>query len=172
VAGAADALQARGGGRRLDLDHEVDGAHVDAEFELLVATTQRSVPDFSSSSTWARCSFDTEPWCAFASTGGRAGGRSGLRHHGGGHGRSAGRAEPLGVDLVEPPVSRSARRRELANTIVERCASTRSTIASSTCGQTEPVISDGWDGVNQSPSPSASVSALVSGPARSGGGAG
>ena len=34
VAGAADALQAGGGARRrLDLDHEVDGAHVDAELE-------------------------------------------------------------------------------------------------------------------------------------------
>ncbi len=36
---------------------------------LLVATTQRSTPDFSSSSTCARCSFDTEPWWALASTG-------------------------------------------------------------------------------------------------------
>ena len=34
VAGAADALQAAGDGlRRLDLEHEVDGAHVDAELE-------------------------------------------------------------------------------------------------------------------------------------------
>ena len=34
VAGAADALHAAGdGGWRLDLDDEVDGAHVDAEFE-------------------------------------------------------------------------------------------------------------------------------------------
>jgi hypothetical protein len=34
VAGAADPLQpARHGLRRLDLDHEVDGAHVDAELE-------------------------------------------------------------------------------------------------------------------------------------------
>ncbi len=33
---------------------------------LLVATTQRRVPDFNSSSTWARCSFETEPWCALA----------------------------------------------------------------------------------------------------------
>ena len=34
VAGAADALHAGGdGGRRLDLDDQVDGAHVDAELE-------------------------------------------------------------------------------------------------------------------------------------------
>ena len=34
MARAADALQAAGdGGRRLDLDHQVDGAHVDAELE-------------------------------------------------------------------------------------------------------------------------------------------
>ena len=35
-------------------------------------------------------------------------------------------------------MSRSARRREFANTIVERCASTSSRIAASTCGHTEP----------------------------------
>ncbi len=36
---------------------------------LLVATTQRSTPALSSSSTSARCSFETDPWCALASTG-------------------------------------------------------------------------------------------------------
>ena len=35
-------------------------------------------------------------------------------------------------------MSRSARRREFANTIVERCASTSSRIAASTCGHTDP----------------------------------
>ncbi|SLH03441.1 Uncharacterised protein [Mycobacteroides abscessus subsp. abscessus] len=39
-------------------------------------------------------------------------------------------------------MSRSASLRELANTIEERCASTRSTMASSTCGQIEPGWSD------------------------------
>ena len=58
---------------------------------------------------------------------------------------------------------RSARRRELANTIVERCASTRSTIASSTCGHTDPVTSDGCDGAeNQSPSPLLPAPAVAS----------
>ncbi len=34
MAGAADALHAAGDGwRRFDLDDEIDGAHVDAEFE-------------------------------------------------------------------------------------------------------------------------------------------
>ena len=34
MAGAADALHAAGDrGRRFDLHHEIDGAHVDAEFE-------------------------------------------------------------------------------------------------------------------------------------------
>ena len=56
---------------------------------LEVATTAGSRPDFSSSSTIARCSRETEPWCALAtitgapsavpdcaisSAGGRAGG--------------------------------------------------------------------------------------------------
>ena len=40
-------------------------------------------------------------------------------------------------DLVEPRVSRSARRRELEKTMVERCSAMRSTMRSSTCGQIE-----------------------------------
>ena len=36
--------------------------------KLDVATTARSRPDFRSSSISARCSLDTEPWCAFANT--------------------------------------------------------------------------------------------------------
>ncbi len=39
-----------------------------------VATTAGSCPDFSASSTTARCSRDTEPWCALA-TGLASGGR-------------------------------------------------------------------------------------------------
>ncbi len=37
---------------------------------LDVATTAGSRPAFRSSSTWARCSLDTEPWCARAMTAG------------------------------------------------------------------------------------------------------
>ena len=42
---------------------------------------------------------------------------------------------PFRGDLVEPAVSRSASRRELANTMVLWCASIRSTMRSSTAGQ-------------------------------------
>ncbi|CAM5362739.1 hypothetical protein STANM309S_04601 [Streptomyces tanashiensis] len=38
--------------------------------KLEVATTAGSRPAFRSSSTWARCSFDTEPWWARARSGG------------------------------------------------------------------------------------------------------
>jgi hypothetical protein len=45
VPGAADALQAAATRpRRLDLDDEVDRAHVDAELERRVATIARSSP--------------------------------------------------------------------------------------------------------------------------------
>ena len=112
----------------------------------LVATTQRSRPDLRSSSIWARCSFDTDPWCARASNGTSetcvasfaapvipdppiicAGNFSG--------------ATPVTISSWSSfmdAVSRSASRRELANTIVERCCSTCSTIARSTCGQIDP----------------------------------
>ena len=67
VAGAADALQAaRDGLGRLDLQDEVDRAHVDAELEELVATRQGSSPDLSSSSTSVRSSRASEPWWARA----------------------------------------------------------------------------------------------------------
>ena len=78
VAGAADPLQpARHRRRRLDLHHEVDRAHVDAELEadggdhggqpagLELLLDQRALL------AWL-----TEPWCARASTvGGAAGSR-------------------------------------------------------------------------------------------------
>ena len=46
-----------------------------------VATTQRSRPDFRSSSIRARWSLETEPWWARARTGSAPGGAAGLRHH-------------------------------------------------------------------------------------------
>ncbi len=106
---------------------------------LLVATTAGSRPRLRSSSISARCSLDTEPWCALAITvsaprlapawaitcaGGLAGARSSERPR---PARSA-------ISLSRA-VSRSARRRELAKTIVEVCCSMRSTTRSSTCGQ-------------------------------------
>ena len=73
---------------------------------LLVATTQRRRPDLSSSSTCARCSFETEPWWARASTGSAPAVCAGLRHHRG-RDRRAPDERPsrrcrCGVDLVEP----------------------------------------------------------------------
>ena len=81
-----------------------------------MATTAGSRPDFSASSTIARCSRDTEPWCA-AATGWialrHAAARAGLRHQRGGVGarrhRLAGRplvgqlVEPAGQPLGQPP---------------------------------------------------------------------
>ena len=71
VAGTAHALQAGGDrGRRLDLHHEVDGPHVDAELEAARGDDAGRRPLFRSSSMVARCSLLTEPWWARASTAG------------------------------------------------------------------------------------------------------
>ncbi len=81
---------------------------------LLVATTAGSWPDFSSSSVMVRCSRLTEPWCARANSVSRP------------------RSKPISLRRL---VSRSASRRALVKTMVERCAAMRSKIRSSTCGQ-------------------------------------
>ena len=60
-----------------------------------------------------------------------AGGRAG------GSGSEPGAVSSAWISLSRA-VSRSARRRELTNTIVERCAVTRSTTCRSTCGQIDP----------------------------------
>ena len=107
-----------------------------------VATTALSRPDLSASSIIARRSLDTEPWCAIARSGGApretsegtincAGGRAG------GAGSDPGSVSSAYISLRRA-VSRSASLRELTNTIVERCAVTRSTTCRSTCGQIEP----------------------------------
>ncbi len=139
---------------------------------LLVATTAGSRPDFRASSICARCSRDTEPWCARAISttpspsagvplpqaarpvppwpGCAAGprrneapsgltpaeppGRSGARSRSCGSGSGTPYARSVAISLSRL-VSRSASRRLLANTIVLRCCSTRSTIRSSTAGQ-------------------------------------
>ncbi len=106
---------------------------------LEVATTAGSRPALSSSSTRARCSLETEPWWARAITGGapRAApeppiSRAGACASGGGVPPARSRA--ISFSRLQ---SRSARRRELAKTMVERWAWTRSTMRSSTCGQIE-----------------------------------
>ena len=83
---------------------------------LEVATTALSRPVLSSSSTWARCSLDTDPWWARAS----------------GSPSSSARSAP--ISLIRA-VSFSASRREFANTMVEECASIRSTMRFSTSPQ-------------------------------------
>ena len=95
-----------------------------------VATTAGSRPAFSASSIRARCSRDTEPWWARATSTGaaaRAPAPDSAISSAGGR-ASARRAPclgPLGGELVEPGgQSRSASRRELANTIVD-CAPRR-----------------------------------------------
>ena len=93
---APDALQpARHRLRALHLDDEVDRAHVDPELER-GRDEAGDAPAFRSSSTCTRCSRASEPWCARAGSSRRA--RSGRR------------------------ASRSASRRLLTNTIVERCS--------------------------------------------------
>ena len=71
VAGPADALEApadRAG--RLDLDDEVDRAHVDAQLERSsVPTRPLSRPPLRSSSMISRCSRASDPWWALTSSG-------------------------------------------------------------------------------------------------------
>ena len=123
----------------------------------LVATTQRIWPVFSASSTMARCSLDTEPWWARAKSetvpdpvpvcpatwaGPWKPVGSGVRKPGTASGCSAAAAASARASQISlrRPVRRSARRRELANTSVERRSATRSTIRSSTCGQMDPPV--------------------------------
>ena len=104
---------------------------------LEVATTAGSSPDFSCSSTSARCSLETEPWCARASTGGAARPTPACAISSAGapvRGRASPVARSWAISFSRPQ-SRSASRRELAKTMVERWASIRSVIRSSTCGQ-------------------------------------
>ena len=105
-----------------------------------VATTAGSRPALSSSSTMSRCSRDTEPWCALATTISPAGCPEPDWAISCAGGLLADcRAMPARslASSLSRAVSRSASRREFANTIVDRCASIRSSTRSSTCGQIE-----------------------------------
>ena len=113
VAGATDPLQtARDRDRRLDLHDQVDRAHVDARAR---ATTWRrwrgSMPPLSASSTSTRCSRASEPWWA--------------------------RAISSSASSFSVAASRSALRRLLTNTIVERCVRIRSSSTGWIEGQIE-----------------------------------
>ena len=97
---------------------------------LLVATTQGSRPRLRSSSISARCSLDTEPWWALAID--LLGRRRRRLARTGPSPAAGGRRCVVEASPTSPParsvaislsraVSRSASRRELAKTIVERC---------------------------------------------------
>ena len=133
---------------------------------LDVATTAGSCPDLSASSICLRSSRDTLPWWARATTGGApvaspdwamiaAGGRRGVLS-------AAGCVSPsppwrsVAISLSRAH-SRSAPRRELVNTMVDRCASIRSYTRSSTAGQM-----DARRGVSKSSSVSTSSSRVMS----------
>ena len=65
VAGSSDALHAAGDRRRrLDLDDEIDGPHVDAELERRRGDERRDLAGFQRSSISIRCARAIEPWCA------------------------------------------------------------------------------------------------------------
>ena len=97
VAGPPDALEPAGDRhRRLDLDDEVDGAHVDAQLERAGGHEPGSRPSLSASSISSRCSRASEPWWA--------------------------RTSSSPASSLSWSARRSARRRLLVKTIVLRCA--------------------------------------------------
>ena len=108
---------------------------------LLVATTQGRRPRLRSSSMIDRCSLETEPWWALAMTTSAPALAPDWAMIWAGCLPVSGRSPPARLVAISlrRAVSRSARRRELAKTMVERCCSTRSTTCSSTCGQIEPL---------------------------------
>ena len=126
---------------------------------LLVATTEGSRPRLRSSSISARCSLETEPWWAFAITASAPVRCPGLRHDLRGLALSPAARPPARVVAISlsRAVSRSARRRELAKTIVERCCSMRSATCSSTWGQIEPLRPSSGSSSASSWSPSGAV---------------
>ena len=104
VAGAADPLQpARDRLRALDLDHEVDRTHVDPELERRGRDEARDLPRLQQLLDLDRCSRASEPWWA--------------------------RAIVSSASSLSRSASRSASRRLLTNTIVERCCRTSSSSA-------------------------------------------
>ena len=97
VSGAADALQpACHRRRRLDLDHEIDRAHVDAELERRGRDQRAQVAGLQQILDLGAL---------------RPGQRPVMRAH-----------QRLAGQLVDAPARRSARRRLLTNSSVERCA--------------------------------------------------
>src|SRR5699024_240254 len=79
-----------------------------------VATTHRRVPDFRPSSTSARAVADIDPWWVRANS-----------------------SSSLSQSSFKDSVSRSAERRELTNTIIDRYWAAISIMRASTCGHIE-----------------------------------
>ena len=109
---------------------------------LDVATTAGSRPALSASSISARSCRDTEPWCARATSAGAPAAVPACAMTSAGArvppGPASAAASARSADSsFSLPHSRSASRREFANTIVDLCCSIRSSTRSSTCGQIE-----------------------------------
>ena len=110
-----------------------------------VATTQGSRPPLSSSSTSVRCSRDIDPWWAFATVGAdppptpdcptASAGKEPPCAPPSAASRSCAPSASSAARSLSLEVSRSARRREFANTIVDRCSRTSSSSRRSTAGQ-------------------------------------
>ena len=139
---STDALQTGRGGRGASTWITRSTAPMSMPSSRLdVATTQRRTPDFSSSSTWARCS-SRRTVVGFGENGSGARRRPGLRHHSGWNGRVGQfEPEPLGVDLIEaggqalteaPRVDEDDRRAVLHDAIDDRLFDV---------GHSDPVVS-------------------------------
>ena len=136
---------------------------------LLVATTRGSRPRLRSSSMIARCSLDTEPWWARRERRGRRTPAWRRACAAPVTARPASRARRVAATLrrrlaayssLSRAVSRSASRRELANTMVERCC----------CDQVDDPLLDvrpDRPGARARPPPARSGSPVARAPARS-----
>ena len=146
VPGPADPLQAAGHrGRRLDLNDQVHRAHVDAELQARrghhggqparlerLLDLRPLLPGHRAvmgPGNLRRARPPEAPACAMISAGGWVATRLRLA--------SAAASARSAASSFSLPHSRSASRREFANTIVDLCCSIRSSTRSSTCGQIE-----------------------------------
>ena len=178
----AHPLQATGdAGRRLDLHDEVDGTHVDAELEAARGHDRRQPAGLEVLLDELAVLLAHRPVMGPGQHGGSARAGARLRHDLGRGPRAcvprpaaATRSSSASADCwasssrscqisLRREVSRSASRRELAKTSVERCCATRSTIRSSTCGQMDARLSApaaGPDRSSSTTSPRADMSAI------------
>ena len=149
VAGPAHALQRAGHARRrLDLDDEVDRAHVDAELEAAGGHHRRQATALEVVLDEGALLLADRAVVGLGDDRLGAQARAGLGHD---LGRRLGvlleQSRPARVVAISlsRAVSRSLSRRELAKTMVLVCASIRSTTDSSTCGQIDWLRSSSSD---------------------------